>query len=311
MTLFFAALLLCAARASHALVDLWVADVNASPQCFRQPLLVVIDSARLVAFAEGRDNGPGLCSAAADGKNSSIWRRTSSDGGASWSPPAMLYDAPPQPDYLSAVFDAVRGRVILQIQTSPNVQLTSDDAGATWSKPAPITVAVPAGFSATPGVAHGIQISGALCGDATCGGAAGRLVVAWVCHAKAAPAAALSGDVSCPGCFSCLATSDDGGATWTINAGAVSTQEGSREASLIQLKSGTNADAVIYATERNMGNATGEGAGKAQRLFARVSNGLINYQPRPTRTRTLAHTHTHTHAQVTDGTQFRTTPGRR
>ena len=265
----FSALLACFYLQAHAfaptLVDLFVADPKVLPQCYRQPILVVVNSSHLVAFAEGRDNGL-YCSGGSDGKNSSIWRRTSSDGGATWSAPLMIFIQPPAPDYLSAVYDAVRGRVILQIQTSPNLQLTSDDAGVTWSKPAPVNVAVPAGFTATPGVAHGIQISGALCKEATCGGAAGRLVVAWVCHGKAAPSA-LSSDVTCPGCFSCLATSDDGGQSWAIDAGAVSTQEGSREASLVQLKSGNTTDAVIYATERNMGNATGEREAAPARSF--------------------------------------------
>ena len=64
------------------------------PTCFRQPVLVVLDALHLMAFAEGRDNG--YCSGAADGKNSSVWLRTSADAGATWSPPKMLYDAPPQ-----------------------------------------------------------------------------------------------------------------------------------------------------------------------------------------------------------------------
>jgi photosystem II stability/assembly factor-like uncharacterized protein len=90
--------------------------------------------------------------------------------------------------------------------------------------------------------------------------------VAWVCHqgkrrgggdsGEAAPPPRRAGDVSCAGCFSCLATSDDDGATWTV--AAVSTQDGSREAALAQLTAPAGSTgAVIYASERNMGAAPG------------------------------------------------------
>ena len=149
---------------------------------------------------------------------------------------------------------------MLFIQTSPNLEMHSDDGGMSWSKPTPITISLPAGYSATPGVAHGIQISGAMCAEPTCGGTVGRLVVAWVCHAK--KAAPRSGDVSCVGCYSCLATSDDHGATWAIAPAGVSTaQEGSREGSLVQLRSadvpGAGSSAAVWATLRNMGATPG------------------------------------------------------
>lgn len=243
-------------------VDLFAAYSGKAgyPTCYRQPVLTVLNGTHLVAFAEGRMNT--FCSGSADGSNSSIWVRSSGDSGSTWSEAAMLYDAPPQPDYLSAVYDATTGRVLLFIQTSPNLQLTSDDAGVTWSKPAPVVISLPSGYSATPGVAHGIQIQGALCGEPTCGGTVGRLVVAWVCHAKKSTPTTptLLRDTSCPGCFSCLATSDNGGASWEIAPGGVSTaQEGSREASLVQLKSTSTATATatVYASERNMGAAPG------------------------------------------------------
>ena len=255
-------------RAAGSLVDLFEA-YKGQPTCYRQPILLALNSSHLLAFAEGRDNG--YCSGGADGTNSSIWVRTSRDAGASWTPGRMLYDAPPQPDYLSAVHDAATGRALLFIQTSPNLVTHSDDAGATWSKPAPVKIALPAGVtSASPGVAHGIQLRGDLCAEPTCGGAAGRLVVAWVCHGKKAAAAGAggapaggrprAGDVSCPGCYSCLATSDDGGASWAVAPGAVALpQEGSREASIVQLRSSSHAStsAVVYATERNMGATPG------------------------------------------------------
>lgn len=256
------ALALCLDLASALGVDLFVAysGVPGFPPCFRQPILQVLNNSHVLAFAEGRFNG--YCSGGADGSNSSLWVRRSTDGGASWAPAAMLYDAPPQPDYLSCAYDARSGRVLLFIQTTPNMVVHSDDAGLTWSRAAPMNISLPPGVAASPGVAHGIQLQGALCAEPTCGGAAGRLVVAWVCHRKAAaaPPPAAAGDVSCAGCYSCLATSDDGGATWRIAAAAVTSQEGSREASLVQLPASSHPGApgaVIYVTQRNMGATPG------------------------------------------------------
>ena len=271
-----ARLLLCAsivaAAASSAPGTTLFAAYVGYPPCFRQPLVVALNASALVVFAEGRNNS--YCSGSADGSNSSIHTRFSADGGATWSPPQELLHAPPQPDYLSAVANPATGAVHLFVQSA----LTSRDGGATWSAPAPVKVAVPAGYTATPGVASGIALDGALCAEPTCGGAAGRLVVAWVCHKAKAPAAARRvGDVSCVGCFSCLATSDDDGATWTISA--VTTQEGSREAALAQLAAAAvpgAAGAVVYASERNMGAAPGARwhavSADSGKTFSRVGN---------------------------------------
>ena len=95
--LFFHALLASVAIASALpLVDVFTAYSGevGYPTCYRQPILVVIDAHNLLAFAEGRVNG--YCSGAADGTNSSIWLRRSADGGATWAPAQMLFDAPPQ-----------------------------------------------------------------------------------------------------------------------------------------------------------------------------------------------------------------------
>ena len=274
-----ARLLLCASiisLVSSAPGTTLFAAYSGYPPCFRQPLVVALNASALVVFAEGRNNS--YCSGSADGSNSSIHTRFSADGGATWSPPQELLHAPPQPDYLSAVANPATGAVHLFVQSAPNLQLTSRDGGATWSAPAPVKVAVPAGYTATPGVASGIALDGALCAEPTCGGAAGRLVVAWVCHKAKAPAAARRvGDVSCVGCFSCLATSDDDGATWTISA--VTTQEGSREAALAQLATAAvpgATGAVVYASERNMGAAPGARwhavSADSGKTFSRVGN---------------------------------------
>ncbi len=256
-----------ASLAGPALQDLFAA-YQGYPPCFRQPLLVVgAGGAHLFAFAEGRLNS--YCSGTDDGDNSSIWVRTSADGGATWAPRQQLYDG--HPDYLSAVHDPSSGRTHLFIEASPNQWTYTDDNGATWSPLAQPKVSIPAGYTATPGVAHGIALSGGLCPEPTCGGLVGRLIVAWVCHAakgaaqEAAARANLRahvrsrGDVACPGCYSCLATSDDGGSSWTIAAGGISQQEGSREASLAQLRSASvgASTPVVYASERNLGNVTG------------------------------------------------------
>jgi len=261
MKLLALAALSAAARALP--VDLFTAYSGEPgvPTCYRQPILVVVNSSHLVALAEGRFNGA-YCSGAADGTNSSLWSRASSDGGATWAPARMLLDAPPQPDYFSAVYDAAARRVLVLVMAAPNLLVASDDAGASWGRPAPLSLSLPPGVAAaSPGVAHGLQLDGALCAERTCGGAASRLVVAFVCHAAkpsaaaaAAPPAPRARDVACPGCSSCLGASDDGGATWTVSA--VSTQDGTREASLAQLDArarGAGAGAVVYATERNMG----------------------------------------------------------
>lgn len=145
----------------------------------------------------------------------------------------------------------------------------SDDNGATWTAPVPAQVTLPSGVSATPGVAHGIQLNGTLCSEPTCNGHVGRLVLAFVCHhgkeegvvkmLRAHVKAQRLGltDVSCAGCYSCLGYSNDHGATWTVTAGGMSNQDGTRESSIVQLYAPTSSDAAVYATERNMGNATG------------------------------------------------------
>ena len=120
-----------------------------------------------------------------------------------------------------------------------------------------------------PGVAHGIQLTGDLCKEPTCGGLAGRLLVAYICHAakgqqqlQQQPQPGSSGDVACPGCYSFLLHIDDHGASWhfgAVAAGAAS--EGTREASLVQLAAGAAGYAgplpSVYASERNLGASPG------------------------------------------------------
>jgi hypothetical protein len=145
---------------------------------------------------------------------------------------------------------------------------TVTDNGASFTPLTPIKLTMPDGVtSIQPAVGTGLVIDGSLCAEPTCAGTAGRLVMPFVCHSKGAtpPAAAASarqlqlgpGDVACPGCYSCLVTSDDDGGSWAF--GAVSAQDGSREASPVQVASASfgAAGAAVWVTERNMGNQTG------------------------------------------------------
>jgi len=230
------------------------------PTCYRQPVLIIIDPQNLIAFVEGRNNS--YCSGTADGSPSSIRLRRSNDGGITWSSPEqVLYTG--KCDFLAAVQDFKTGRTHLFIQAPPTGSLYtySDDKGVTWSSPEPGKIKGPSGYTWTPAVAHGIQISGEYCEEPTCNGLTGRLVISFVCYTKKAEDLQnqVESDTACPGCYTCLAVSDDQGATWTIHPEAVSKQEGSREASIVQLRSSVHKtkNPVIYATERNLGDDTG------------------------------------------------------
>ena len=152
--------------------------------------------------------------------------------------------------------------VLIQENSTAVLHAVSRDFGETWSTPVQITISSTFAFQ-LPGCAHGIVVQGSLCSEPTCGGTAGRLLLPFVCHAKAngLARARATGDVACPGCFSCIVWSDDHGATWAV--GAASTQEGTRESGLAQLVlgvaagDGAGAPAAIYASERNMGATPG------------------------------------------------------
>lgn len=266
----------CAAAAAFHAVPVFQAYVS-YPPCFRQPVLVTTPGT-LLAFAEGRNNT--YCSGTNDGNVKMIVLRRSADNGATWGPLQTLYTSP-SIDFLAAVYDPATAVTHLLVQQgSATLYWVSHDAGATWQSTA-INFPLPAGYnSAYPAVANGIVIDASLCASPSCGGTAGRLIVPYVCHsstgaAAAAAAAVGGGDIACPGCYSCMLASDDHGATWRITA--ISDQEGSREASVVQAVStawagtGSGADAAIVAIERNMGNETGH------KLFAASVNGATNF----------------------------------
>ena len=233
---------------------LWEAYADPIVQCYRQPLLVKTPSA-LLAFAEGRPGIP-YCSGTfyPNSPDFPIVLRTSLDNGVTWSNARQLVRG--NLDFLVAVYDPIFERVNLLVQQGDTgtIQLTSSDDGLSWSNPTSILISAPAGYaSLIPGVGHGLSIKSQYCMEATCGGSYGRLILPFV----ATRDGPVSNDTACGSCATALVYSDDGGASWTL--GAVSDQNGSREAALVQLNSNdySTLSAVIYAGERNLGNATG------------------------------------------------------
>ena len=245
---------------------LWTAYSDPTTRCYRQPLLVRTPSA-LLAFVEGRP-GIAYCSGTdwPDAPDFPILLRRSLDSGTTWAAPQELTRG--NLDFLVAVYDAAASRVALLVQLGDDgvIQLDSRDDGASWSAPRNVSVSVPPGISLAsliPGVGHGLQIDARYCLDATCAGHAGRLVLPFVATLQGP----VANDTACGTCSTALVVSDDHGDSW--NLAAVSEQNGSREAALVQLNSQDFATlgAVVYAAERNLGNATGT------RLHALSTNG--------------------------------------
>ena len=224
------------------------------PRCYRQPLLVTIPPSTVLAIVEGRNN-ISWCSGT-DWPSTidfPIIVRRSLDAGTTWGAPAQITRG--NLDFLVAAYDPATHSVLLMLQLGDTDTLLtrSADAGVTWS--APLKLYFPgagAYTSVIPGVGHGIVISPSLCMDPTCGGTAGRILMPFVFAS-----AIVSNDTSCGGCQTGVLYSDDHGDSWVV--GAVSSQAGSREASFVQLRSDAYATtgAVIYASERNLGNTTG------------------------------------------------------
>ena len=150
------------------------------------------------------------------------------------------------------------GRPALRSPGAPRCNWRAD--GASWTKAEPIKL--PSDFKTfKPSVGHGIQLDAALCGQHE-GSAApswhGRIVLPWVCAGR-------SGASDGSGTYSCLLLSDDGGKTW--RTGAVSPQDGTREASVVQVCSarspaagGAAPTAIVFLSERNLGSTAGHRA---------------------------------------------------
>ncbi len=180
-------------------------------------------------------------------------------------------------DYLGGVVDEDKRAAHLFVQQGRASVLYSQsrDGGLSWSPLTPMssaTLSIPVGLVAIPSVANGIQLRGDLCAEPTCGGAAGNLLMPFVClqsalvsHASQRATWPVRDGGACAGCFSCVAVSEDRGATWNIAPAAVSAQQGTREASVVQLLSGAwplpprQAGPTVFVSERNMG-ATAPGS---------------------------------------------------
>lgn len=174
---------------------------------FRIPVLLRAANGDLLAFAEGRKNGPG------DAGDIDLVMKRSADGGASWGRPQLVQDEWDSPDAgvtlgnPTPVVDAADpehpGRVWL-LFTRDNDRVFScfsDDHGATWSDRVDITADVkdPDWNWYATGPVHGLQL--------TSGPHAGRLVIP--CDHRSR---------STKGWGAHLVYSDDHGRSWRIGA---------------------------------------------------------------------------------------------
>ncbi|MBL1065133.1 exo-alpha-sialidase [Streptomyces sp. 7-21] len=191
---------------------------------FRVPAVVQAPDGSLLAFAEGRVNGPGD-----DGDIDLVMKR-SRDGGRTWGPlTVVLDDGPNKVGNPVPVVDRTTGRLLLntthtsgdvttedvrcgyadETQTRRSFILHSDDSGATWSAPREITAQVKPGnwrhFVGGPG--HAIQL--------TQGELAGRIVIPG--NHSIAPPEGSGIDCLDNSLFGAHALySDDGGQTWHL-----------------------------------------------------------------------------------------------
>ena len=228
--------------------------------CFRQPILLRISSTTpptLLAIAEGRTLPVNWCSSTEypDTPDFLIAARRSTDEGATWG--ELINITHGNLDFLTALYDESGGGVVhlmLQQGDAGVVETTSSDGGLTWTPTANVSIDGADAFATViPGVGHGLEIRNEFCWVESCGATVGRLVMPFVCTLKGP----VSNDTACSNCRTCLIISDDHGATWRV--GAVSTQEGTREAALVQGDTAVfnSPEAVIFAQERNLGPTPG------------------------------------------------------
>jgi sialidase-1 len=192
-------------------VDVFVAG-EGGYHTYRIPAIVSANDGTLLAFAEGRKDGQG------DSGDIDLLLRRSSDQGATWSAPQLLWDDGPNTcGNPCPVVDRTNGRIHLLMtrnlgtdqeariidQTSTESRsvwtMTSDDDGVTWSTPREITSLVKAPdwtwYATGPG--NGIQLRSKP--------HANRLVIPCD-HIEAGTKKY----------YSHVIYSDDGGATWAI-----------------------------------------------------------------------------------------------
>jgi sialidase-1 len=265
-----AGLLGCAALAVPAVVGTAQADVASTlvftkntegHDCYRIPTVVKANDGALLAFAEGRNGGAGVCN---DLGAIDLVLKRSTDGGKSWSALQTVIKANgdtkgnPAPIVMPG-----SNRVVLlstmQCYTNPacgripRVSI-SEDNGKTWGAPKVLTTEL--GFASAPGwlatgPSHGIAL--------TRGAHAGRLVagVSWTIGGKNTGA---------------LVYSDDKGVTWHRGATdtPATTAMNPQEISVTELKDGR-----VYAAARNQANDGDKclEGGTRNRAFAISSDG--------------------------------------
>jgi sialidase-1 len=222
------------ALARAALQDVFKSGVGGYA-CYRIPALVA-DAGTLYAFAEGR-----RFSCADHGWNDIVLSR-STDGGATWSAPAVVYGESNATHFVTIgnpapVLLAPGGSLLLPFSRN-NLQvgfLRSADGGAHWGAPQPLPAAVlPAGLTwVATGPPGSLRLP------------SGRLVVPVDAQAAGLPYS--SGAL----------LSDDGGATWRLS----SLVRGGNEAQAVGLP--WKAAGAVHLSMRSAGGAARRGAESA------------------------------------------------
>ena len=138
---------LAALGVAHAQTPVFVSGQDGY-KAFRIPALLKLPSGALLAFAEGRVNGP------SDWGNIDMVMKRSTDGGRTWSPLQVVVDFDTlQVSNPGPVYDNTTGNIFVfyntgtvpehQIRMGQGVKrcwyITSSDQGHTWSKPTDIT----------------------------------------------------------------------------------------------------------------------------------------------------------------------------
>ncbi|MEO8620764.1 MAG: sialidase family protein [bacterium] len=205
-------------------MDVYIAGTG-NYSSYRIPSVIATPKGTLLAFAEGRRNGAG------DAGDIDLLLRRSNDGGATWSPIAVIGDDGPNTvGNPCPVIDTRTGTIWLLSTRNLGTDrekdiiagtsrasrtvwvMHSDDDGITWSVPAEITASVKRAdwtwYATGPGI--GIQTK------------SGRLVI---------PANHIEAGIN----RSHLFFSDDGGKSWTLGASA---DAGTNESQVVELADG-------------------------------------------------------------------------
>ena len=116
------------------------------PPCYRQPVLVSVDSSTLLAFSTGRNKtgvSKTLCSDPGDGSPNYICLKRSEDNGKTFQPMQILFggSGEMQPDFYVVYYEKDTRGVVVVFQTKSSLfSMRSQDEGSTWSTPEPFPV---------------------------------------------------------------------------------------------------------------------------------------------------------------------------